>query len=50
MGRSIANKIKIICRVRPFHDHEVPDDSVEIDNNGVIVQDQRNPTNLTSFK
>ncbi|KAG2226143.1 hypothetical protein INT45_011760 [Circinella minor] len=50
MGRSIANKIKIICRVRPFHDHEVPDDSIEIDNNGVIVQDQRNPTNLTSFK
>ncbi|KAI9274615.1 P-loop containing nucleoside triphosphate hydrolase protein [Phascolomyces articulosus] len=50
MKRTITNKIKIICRVRPFHNHEFPDDSVEVDNKSITVQDQRNFGNLMSFR
>ncbi|KAI9493206.1 P-loop containing nucleoside triphosphate hydrolase protein [Zychaea mexicana] len=51
MGRAITNnKIKIICRVRPFRNDEFPDESVEVDDNTINVEDQRNPGSLLNYK
>lgn len=43
-------KVKVVCRVRPFLDHEAPDDSVVVEDNEIKITNQRNTTEKVSFK
>ncbi|KAG2177100.1 hypothetical protein INT43_007756, partial [Umbelopsis isabellina] len=39
-------KVKVVCRVRPFLDHEAPDDSVVVEDNEIKITNQRNTTEI----
>ncbi|KAG0188570.1 hypothetical protein DFQ28_004697 [Apophysomyces sp. BC1034] len=46
---SPAERIKVVCRVRPFIPNEAPDDSVYVDGNYIELDNQRNPTKRLKF-
>lgn len=45
-----SEKIKVICRVRPFLEHEVPDDSISVSDNRIELENQRNPDTRLSYR
>ncbi|KAL1931064.1 hypothetical protein VTP01DRAFT_10201 [Rhizomucor pusillus] len=42
-------KIKVVCRVRPFLQCETPDNSVTVNNNRIDLENQRNPDMHLSY-
>ncbi|GAB5587114.1 hypothetical protein Unana1_02014 [Umbelopsis nana] len=46
----VDEKVKVVCRVRPFLDHEAPDDSVLVEGNEIKITNQRNQSEIVSFR
>jgi kinesin family protein 22 len=46
----VDEKVKVVCRVRPFLDHEAPDDSVVVEGNEIKITNQRNQSEIVSFR
>ncbi|CAG8512119.1 10400_t:CDS:10 [Paraglomus occultum] len=42
-------KVKVVCRVRPFLPHEFPDDTVGVDGNSIKITNQRNPSEILKY-
>jgi hypothetical protein len=43
-------KVKVVCRVRPFLPHEFADDSIGVDGNSIKITNQRNPTEILKYR
>lgn len=46
----VDEKVRVVCRVRPFLEHEAPDDSVVVEENEIKITNQRNVTEIVSFR
>lgn len=46
----VDEKVKVVCRVRPFLEHEAPDDSVAVEGSEIKITNQRNTNEIVSFR
>ncbi|KAG2175258.1 hypothetical protein INT44_007746 [Umbelopsis vinacea] len=46
----VDEKVKVVCRVRPFLDHEAPDDSTAVEGSEIKITNQRNTNEIVSFR
>ncbi|KAH8551435.1 the motor domain of kinesin family member 22 [Umbelopsis sp. PMI_123] len=46
----VDEKVKVVCRVRPFLEHEAPDDSVAVEGCEIKITNQRNTNEIVSFR